>query len=176
MNSIQLHVILILLVVCVIVYVLYISKDILFLEKQFKIQQQQLEDQHKQIRNILRATSRGGWAGVESKDAPVQALAFELDEALEEVSIADLKIEDPSVPDDKPIESMTVKEEVLSEEDTISIVDTEDMEIEPSATTSLTEEEMKSMTWTEVKALCKERNISIKGLTKEQLIQKVLAN
>ena len=179
-NSMQLHIVLVVAVICLIIYVFYISRDIASLERQVGDLQDSMDKTLKQV--VAR------FAGGGNSNKPIAAAFPDVgvvhaverpapsfqpsDEAFEEISFEDLKISAAQEP-----EFVTVNDgegaDPIDELD--DVVNSKDVVIEAATTAPAPTQktDVRSMSWNNIKDLCRKSNIPIKGFTKEQLIQKL---
>ena len=154
--GLQLHMVLVLAVICIIMYVFYISKDISHLEKELRILRHDVDTQTMKMKQMVRQSK----PSFVTAQVVVPPAAFMDDE----VSIGSkvLPIDVDIIAPQQPPSGQGSEEE----EDVVVAAEVEIEEIEEK-------EDIKSLSWSELKERCKQRNIPIKGCTKEQLIAKL---
>lgn len=151
--------VLVLAVICIIMYVIYISKDISHIEKELRIIRHDLDTQAVKMKQLARHAKP---AFVTAQVVvPPAAFGDEDINIMDDVSIGSKVLPiDVDITDD--VAHADAPEDVLG--DTLS----NENEVDEAP-----KEDIKSLSWAELKERCKQRNIPIKGCTKEQLIAKL---
>ena len=165
--GLQLHMVLVLAVICIILYVFYISKDIVHVEKEMRILRHDLDALNMKLKQVARHQTKPTFM---TAQVVVPPLAFDGDDAADEVSIGS------KIPIDV-VNTMDVDDGMAIEDEVVSlaseVVEENKSSPSPPPKDDLDLDAIKSLSWAELKERCKQRNIPIKGCTKEQLIGKL---
>jgi hypothetical protein len=176
--GVQLQMVLVLAVVCIIMYVFYISKDIVHVEKEMRILRHDVDTLNMKLKQMARHQSKPPAfmaAQVLVPNIPSTAV-FGVDD---DVSIGSkIGIEGK---DDVVVEAVASEDSGEADDVAADVVDLaalaaaddQDDDVPPPTKPPPPSRDIASLSWAELKERCKQRNIPIKGCTKEQLIAKL---
>ncbi len=154
LGGLHMHMVLVIAMICVIIYVFYISKDIMTLDKEVRVLKVKLQtmEQMQQQQTL----------------SQLKSVSIPQQQQQPKAEVIDITEEDLESVDSEKIKSMLNNESEIDElEKANETAMNENVVVQDESV------DYHNLSWNELKQVCKDKGLTIKGFSKEQLIEKL---